>query len=548
MDISKIINLNINLATGAVPKAGFGVLCIAGAHAGFTDRIKSYSQLSDLTDDHFNTEHAIYIAAQAYFSAKPNKPTSLMVARRNLNTAIVRVVTATASTDYTHTIDGVDFTHSSGAAPTTATIAAALVVLINAAYAPAIAIDLGDGYYSVQLISGSTVLASDVGGTLMTQNAETRVTIAPYDILTTYRLYLNDEDYTSVGEASAAAVAAAFVVAINADTDNNECWAYHDGASAFFFLASTQDGSDVVIDADTNGAGAGDIAVTNPGITETWATALTAARVADDTWYGLSVINRNIDQQIAVAAWTETELKIHGYATEDDDVINTTAVYDTVTTPAQCSALNYFRTWGIWNAGANGGASDNFADCAWWGRMLTYDPDQKSVEWAYKTLTGCIVDNLTATQLTNTIGNLFTGAGGKNISVYVETGGVDITLPGKVGAGEWIAIMTGRDWLYARVTEGILTVLSQNAKVPYSDKGIALIAGQISIWFEKGIKTEFLLKDVATWGLPGYSVRAPKRADVSAANVALHVLTGVTGDATVAGAILVTSLTINLSV
>lgn len=548
MDISKIIELNINLQTGAVQKAGFDILLLAGAHAGFSDRVKSYTKTADLTDDHFNTEHAVYKAVTAYFSQKP-KPTSIKIARRRVATVVCRVVTAEDNTDYTHTIDDVDYTYTSSVGATVGVIATQICSLINVAH-PGIATPLTDGFYTVALngATASADLPSMVDGTYITQNVAARVNISAYDATTTYQVEVNGETYTAIAQGTAALTAANLAALIIADTANCAAYAYVGVGNTWFYIVSTQDGSDVTVEVDTDGTGTGTIAVTYPGVTETWAAALQAIQEADDAWYGISILNRNSDQQLSVAAYIEQQIKIFGCASADSDIVDTTASYDTTTIIAQCKALSYFRTWVIYKEDSWGGSDDQWADVALFGRMLTYDPDVETAEWSYKTLTGVTTDNLTSTQETNAWGDLLNGSGGKNCNTYETVGGEYVTIPGKVAAGEWISIITGRDWLYARITESILYCYTNNKKIPFTDAGIALIAAQISAWFEKGIQTQYLYRDAETFGPPGYSVTYPKRSQISVSDLANHVLKNVEGNATVAGAILVTSLTVNLSV
>jgi len=549
MDISKIINLDINLQTGAVEKAGFGILLLAGAHAGFADRAKSYTKATDLTDDHFNSNHAVYKAVSAYFSQKP-KPTSIKIGRQRLATAVCRVVTVADSTDYTHTVDGVDYTYTSGIGATLASIATGIVGLINAAYAPSIATALTDGIYTIAL-NGATAaldLPSAVDGSYLTQNVAGRFNVSAYDALTTYQVTVNGEDYTAIAQGTAALTADSLATDIIAGTEDCAAYAYHDGASDWFYVVSTQDGSDITAEADTDGTGTGAIALTYPGVTESWATALSAIQDADDAWYGISILNRNSDQQLTVAAYIEQKIKIFGCVSADPNIPDTTVTYDTTTIIAQCKALSYFRTWVQYHADSWGGAADQWSDVSWFGRMLTFDPDVETAAWAYWTLTSVTTDNLTSTQETNCYGDLLLGSGGKNCNTYETVGGSFVTMPGKVAAGEWIAIITGRDWLYSRITESVLYAYTNNAKIPFTDAGIALIKAQITTWFEKGIQTEYLFRDAETYGAPGYSVTAPKRVDISTSDLANHILKDVEGNATVAGAILVTSMTVNLSV
>lgn len=154
MDLNSIVNLAISKETASVSQAGFGTALILGAHKVFNERVKLYTSASAMLTDGFDSTDAEYIAASKLMSQTPT-PTSFMVGRRTVDNAGVSVDTVVLNTDYTVTINGVDFTFNSGGAPTALTIATGLHTAINAGAEPVTSTDDGDGTIS---------LAADVAG------------------------------------------------------------------------------------------------------------------------------------------------------------------------------------------------------------------------------------------------------------------------------------------------------------------------------------------------------------------------------------------------
>lgn len=155
MSLDSIVNITIDAQTTAPTRAGFGTPMIAGYTTVFAERIRFFTQLTEMTTLGFSTSSALYKAAQAVFAQNP-RPTQLAIGR--LDVANTMVVTCTPVVQNTHlytvTINGVDFTFTSDGSATAAEIVAGLVAAINGGTEPVTA-------------SGSTtlILTADVAGT-----------------------------------------------------------------------------------------------------------------------------------------------------------------------------------------------------------------------------------------------------------------------------------------------------------------------------------------------------------------------------------------------
>jgi hypothetical protein len=108
MPLSDIVNVQITRETQAVSAAGFGTLMILGTFKNWTDRIKKYSNMQEVSAD-FSPFQKEYIAANSVFS-QAISPSFIYIGRRSVDTTGIVVETAMAGQNYTVTINGTDVT------------------------------------------------------------------------------------------------------------------------------------------------------------------------------------------------------------------------------------------------------------------------------------------------------------------------------------------------------------------------------------------------------------------------------------------------------
>lgn len=258
----------------------------------------------------------------------------------------------------------------------------------------------------------------------------------------------------------------------------------------------------------------------NPGV----ATDLAAIRAEDSDWYGLALDSNSEAEVLAAAAWAEAEKIIFGANTADHgakDAVITTDVMSDLETAA------YARTFCMWS-----GSILSYAGAAWLGKCLPFDPGSET--WAFKTLAGVAVDNLTTAEQTairNKTGNY-----------YTEVAGVNITRPGWTAAGEFIDITRYVDFLGARLQENCFSLFVNNVKLPYTDASVDLVRAEILAQLRRGIAAGAIAAD------PEPTVTAPKVADIAAADRAARHLPDVTFTAQLAGAIHSLTITGTLSI
>jgi hypothetical protein len=97
------------------------------------------------------------------------------------------------------------------------------------------------------------------------------------------------------------------------------------------------------------------------------------------------------------------------------------------------------------------------------------------------------------------------------------------------------------DWLQARLRERLIGLLANNAKVPFTDAGIALVVAEIRAQLQQGVAVGGLAES------PAFTISAPLASDVSSVDRAARTLPDVTFSARLAGAIHAIELTGNIA-
>lgn len=250
----------------------------------------------------------------------------------------------------------------------------------------------------------------------------------------------------------------------------------------------------------------------DPGV----AADLAAIKLEDNTWYGIVNLYNSAAMVTAIAAFAEANEKLLIFATQDSKCVldaesGATDIMKTLKTAA------YARTAGIYHP-----SPGQFADAAWAGRCLPLQPGSET--WALKTLAGVAATRLTATWRTNVLA--------KRGNVYETIAGRNITQFGTVADNEYIDVIRFIDWVKARIAESVFTTLtdSNNPKVPYTDRGIALIAGDVRGVLKEGAAVGGLDADTIV-------VSVPKAKDAAPADKAARVLKNLNFSATLQGAI-----------
>ncbi len=237
--------------------------------------------------------------------------------------------------------------------------------------------------------------------------------------------------------------------------------------------------------------------------------------IADhNTWYFLLSDEKSLTSVEALSDVAAGNKKLY-FASPDASVNNYVA---------KAAKLSTNRTVFMYHDEA-GGENDPYAEAAWVGRCAPTDPG--SITWKFKTLDGVPTAAVTTTEA----GALHAG----NCNTYVSKLGVPQTSEGVTTIGEYIDIARGADWVEARMSERIHHLLFTMPKVPYDNRGIGMIKGEI----------EAVLKWATTRGIVAvnddgtgkFAVYVPDRADTDPVNRANRILTDVRFEFDLAGAI-----------
>ena len=247
--------------------------------------------------------------------------------------------------------------------------------------------------------------------------------------------------------------------------------------------------------------------------TESWVDTINAVQNANNTWYALTIESHTTNDVLAVAGNIEGKKKIFGTSSQSAD-IKTSVTTDLF---SQLQDLGYQRTFGMWS----GTADTEFPECAWIGYQLQEQPGSNT--WAYKSLSGVTVSNISDTESPN-IKN-------KNGSTYEVVGGVASTVGAKMFGGEWIDVMVFVDWLEARMTERLWFRMRNSKKIPYTAAGATMIESEIRAQLNDGIRVGGLADS------PAPTVSVPDVLAVSPNLRAQRIFEGITFEARLAGAI-----------
>ena len=197
---------------------------------------------------------------------------------------------------------------------------------------------------------------------------------------------------------------------------------------------------------------------------------LAAIFAVDNTAYGVVFAGELSDADIVTAATAiEGMTKIAVFASKSA-AIATDATDDVL---SQLSAKSLSRSALIFSPGSAGkGIAAGIV-----GGQLPKQPG--SASWAYNTISGIAVDDITATQANKVIGIPVAGQTGKHGNVYQVVGRINVFMPGIMADGSFIDVKIGTDSLTSTIRSNIMQALVNNEKIPYTEAGCAIIESGI---------------------------------------------------------------------
>ena len=262
---------------------------------------------------------------------------------------------------------------------------------------------------------------------------------------------------------------------------------------------------------------------------EGWGEAVNSCFAANSDWYGLVISSTVTNDITTVAAATEPIKRLFIARTSDADNLD---AFSTTSVSYLLKQSNYDRTALIYNSNT----TDQFVDAAWLGRMLPTEPG--SSNWSYKSLIGPVSDKLTSAETNFLFSN--------HVNTYETINGVPIIRQGYVASGEYIDIIRGIDWLRVRMQEAVYLLLINNAKIPFTDEGGAIIESAMRSVLTIGANNGLIAQDANGNGI--FTVTAPLVANIPEINRIDRFFSDIKFTARLAGAINKVGIEGNLSV
>lgn len=313
--------------------------------------------------------------------------------------------------------------------------------------------------------------------------------------------------YTSDSSATLAEICAGLVTAINAVVGKN--------------FTATGGVTEVTVTGNAAGDWFGlevtptDIAIVEDHVDPGVATDLAQIDVIDSDWYALCTVYNSDAYVKAAAAWINAQKKIYLADTNESEAV-TDASDGTQGTLDDLMTLNYSRVSGWYHP-----APDAMIAGAVASQILCQEPG--SITAKFRELEGVATVNLTSTQRLN----LTT----RNANSYENVAGQGVTFNGTTVDGDFVDVRRDLDWVESDMTARVFSALAGALKVPFTNKGVALIEAQVRATLREAVRRGIFTDD------PAPAVTVPRVADVSSANKTARTLPDVKFSATLAGAI-----------
>lgn len=234
-------------------------------------------------------------------------------------------------------------------------------------------------------------------------------------------------------------------------------------------------------------------------------TALNNLVDTNSDWYFLLCPEQGDEEITALSGWVDAQEKLY-FASSNSLSLPPLLESDR-------TALLYHTTPGTYPA------------AAWVGRCAPENPG--SITWKFKTLSGILAADVGVTEINQLHDD---GA-----NTYIRKMGILQTSEGIMTSGEYIDIMRSLDWLTARMREAVSRLLMTSPKVPYDNRGISMVVGEVSAVMKQGVENDVIAQDDDENGL--WSISAPNREDVPVNDRANRLLPDIKWEATIAGAV-----------
>jgi hypothetical protein len=242
----------------------------------------------------------------------------------------------------------------------------------------------------------------------------------------------------------------------------------------------------------------------------------------DDDWYLCVTPDRTAVDIEDLAAKIEELTKLMIYSSDDSNILLTP---DTTSLPSLFKGL-YNRTCGFYHDLA----ATQYLDGAVAGYL-----GAKSKPGSYslfgKTLAAITPDVLTPAEEIIVLGTVADPTSGKMCNTYETVGGAGRIRYGKVASGKYVDYIIFKDWLTARLQEGVFSLFASVPKVPGDIHGATMIQNAMEPVFKLGQANNAITQysqDSDKKQNGGYFINLPDMSLRSASDKAARHLSGIT--------------------
>lgn len=478
-EINTVVSVAITVADKAISQAGFGTPMILTHEDFFSPLVQSFASTAAMITAGASATGPTVAAATAMLAQSPSPPLIKVGKRTSTITDQVKTVTvavAQNATKYDVTINALTASFTSDADATAAEISAGLKAAIDLTTA---IIVVADGTGSITLTTTAT----------LTAHADTTAQVVG-DIRTNAgQIY----KVTVAGTTGSGTAPTGTVFGIE-EVDGGVTWK---NVGTVVTLETLFGLKVAPVFPDKRFLTIQD-ATAEAGIAADYA----AIKLEDNDFYGVMMTSDSEIEINALATALSADKKIHIAHTANQDVL----LDDPGNLGEDLNAAAHDRTALIWS-----GENFDYANAAWLGKQLPTVVGSST--WKFKTLTGVTVDDLGPTEISKLDSN--------KANHYTPVGGVNITREGTMASGRFIDVQRGVDWLDARISEEIFSVLVNNQEVSFEDAGLTLIQSAIEAVLAQGITNGL----VAT--LPAPTVTMPLASSLLSTDKKARKLTGV---------------------
>lgn len=271
-----------------------------------------------------------------------------------------------------------------------------------------------------------------------------------------------------------------------------------DGASANFnctwdgvrlFIKTVSTGASATVEGMFDGLSAGTYIGDLSGLSQGQATRIfgvdAESNIADaldrldgenSDWYALALTRESRDNQdvIDASTWIEAKIKLFYTVSNNSDVLDANVTSDIAST---LNASGRRRTWVQYSS-----IFEEYPEVSAFGRSATvnFNQDDSTLTMKFKDLPLITAEAINQGQLNTAIS--------KGCNVYHQISTVSMVSEGMMsaGVGVWQDTIHGIDWLQNSIETNIFALLRVKKKVPFTDKGTALLEQQMIVSLEQG--------------------------------------------------------------